>query len=788
MSKANTQSVYEHRTAAIPHKPSLDLQETEFEEDYSDLEEFSGRRSEDSVGFPLHQDGFEADRRQSGQVSETTLSSYDELRTPATQNDGFPAFSLPVEERASMKSVEGPVGPHLFRLSQETSQDIDIYLTLSPPVSPEERRPPPTQREQRKQRAGVAYQEPPRTSVPLRTWSPQQVAEWMYATGFDRFICDTFFINDISGVTLIDLRWEDLKELGITSFGQRHRLWSEIKSLKEQKLPSPDEELCFSPGVVQRVVEPEEALVRNCTPETPLETVSPTTGRRRGRRHHDDVISPAESASIVAIEQLLPKPHKCSKGENCKTWQRQQRQLARIATEFPNEMAQIAQAKDSPVESGFGASIVASIEPSVVASSDLLGPERPKVRLEEANLRGVQSRDPQDNVKHFLNFQHIDQKHSPDSPPYEMFPPLSPPKAQQPHANLASLPRLTIPSSTPAKETFSPNRTAKPAYNATPLTALDANQRAMVHDIYRFGSPASEMDVPVTAIPLGPIERDFSSSVPPDMRYGNEDAAALIPRSISRAGHRGGPPPLSFSQPFSPIKRSFSHRSTSQRTTSNSSRPSIVVHGGQPSQHPSTIIVPSFPLAEEREPSDAGASTEIIDDRDDDDTTPTGEWQPQNILSPIPPPAHGAEPNGPQHEGWMKKRRTRLLRHEWAENHFRLKGTQLAMHRDASALDALEYIDVDEYAVAISAAGGNSKLNSAMKRLRLNGGREKGLDPGAFAFQLTPAAEKKGVLHAAQGKTHYFAVRTQTERIDWMRELMLARARKGRGFEGKSFE
>lgn len=50
MSKANIQSVYGHRRSVITHKPSLDLQETEFEEDYSDLEEYSGRRSDDSVG------------------------------------------------------------------------------------------------------------------------------------------------------------------------------------------------------------------------------------------------------------------------------------------------------------------------------------------------------------------------------------------------------------------------------------------------------------------------------------------------------------------------------------------------------------------------------------------------------------------------------------------------------------------------------------------------------------------------------------------------------------------
>ena len=78
--------------------------------------------------------------------------------------------------------------------------------------------------------------------------------------------------------------------------------------------------------------------------------------------------------------------------------------------------------------------------------------------------------------------------------------------------------------------------------------------------------------------------------------------------------------------------------------------------------------------------------------------------------------------------------------------------------------------------VAISA--NNSKLNAAFKRLHISAGKGKGLDPGAFAFQLTPAADKKGLLHAATGKTHHFAVKTQNERIDWMRELMLARAKK----------
>ena len=128
------------------------------------------------------------------------------------------------------------------------------------------------------------------------------------------------------------------------------------------------------------------------------------------------------------------------------------------------------------------------------------------------------------------------------------------------------------------------------------------------------------------------------------------------------------------------------------------------------------------------------------------------------------------------HAGWMKKRKTKMLRHEWHENHFRLHGTRLAMHRDSKAFDALEAIDVDEYAVACSSLA-SSKLGAAFKSLKISG-KKKEEDPAAFSFQLVPAAEKKGILHAATGKTHHFAVKTRDERIDWMRELMLAKAMK----------
>jgi hypothetical protein len=152
------------------------------------------------------------------------------------------------------------------------------------------------------------------------------------------------------------------------------------------------------------------------------------------------------------------------------------------------------------------------------------------------------------------------------------------------------------------------------------------------------------------------------------------------------------------------------------------------------------------------------------------------------------------------HSGWMKKRKTKMLRHEWHEHHFTLKGTRLAMHKDARALETLEYIDVDDYAIACSSLASGSKLNAAFKAMNISRGKDK-KDEAAFSFQLIPAAIEKGVrlrkrestMVSAEGgkdcgaknKTHYFAVKSRDERIDWMRELMLAKAlkQKSEGYE-----
>lgn len=645
------------------------------------------------------------------------------MRTPSLKN--FEGFNFQLQESGFLlKPVEGPIGPHLFRTSQDVTQDVDLYLSMSPVWTPDEDRLGHNERV-----SLYLHPEPedvPYASIPIRDWTPTHVASWMVTSGFEETIVEKFRMHDISGAILMDLQFGDLKELGVVSFGQRHGLWNEIRALKGgdsgSAQRSPMEE-SYSLSIMDQRNPVRELRPMDCSnPATPEdEGRSPLVGQRRARRARraDDIISPGESASIVAIEQLLPKPHHCSKGENCSKWQKQQRRLARIAKEFPLELEQIGNAYVSPTESP--ARPTSGAVPSVVASSDVLGPAcLPTLRLDEDVLRVVQARDPQENVRQFLSFQHMGRSpEEPMTPPYEMFPPLSPPRnTQAPHNNLRQLPKLTIPAA-PQPGLLSPPRTAV-RQRASPITALELKDGHRLDDIYRLGSPASEMDVPLTAIPVGPIERDASQSVPPDMRFGGR----TISRSSSRAEQRRPTfPPMSRPATCAPIERSASRASHRRH--------------------------PSFALAPLEE----------------------------NLLSPI----EGGDEMTPNvneigHAGWMKKRKTRMLRHEWHENHFRLNGTRLAMHRDSQAPEELESIDVDEYAVACSSLASN-KLGAAFKSLKLSG-KKKETDATAFSFQLVPAAEKKGMLNAATGKTHHFAVKTRDERIDWMRELMLAKALK----------
>jgi len=132
----------------------------------------------------------------------------------------------------------------------------------------------------------------------------------------------------------------------------------------------------------------------------------------------------------------------------------------------------------------------------------------------------------------------------------------------------------------------------------------------------------------------------------------------------------------------------------------------------------------------------------------------------------------------------MHKRKNKILRHDWTRQHVRLNGTQLAMHTTSHTLDTapLETVDVKDYDVALMKKIADSKLNAALKTLRIASGKNS-ISGKMYGLDLVPADlenNKKlvALMHAnKEPKVHHFAVDTQAERGEWIRELMLAKAR-----------
>ena len=103
----------------------------------------------------------------------------------------------------------------------------------------------------------------------------------------------------------------------------------------------------------------------------------------------------------------------------------------------------------------------------------------------------------------------------------------------------------------------------------------------------------------------------------------------------------------------------------------------------------------------------------------------------------------------------------------------------VSIHKNSKAL---EYIDVDDYAVACSSFASRSKLTAAFKKTVLKRS-DNPRDVSAFSFSLIPTPNGSGfvdrkTMFLNSGKSHHFAVKSREERIDWMRELMLAKALK----------
>lgn len=323
---------------------------------------------------------------------------------------------------------------------------------------------------------------------------------------------------------------------------------------------------------------------------------------------------------------------------------------------------------------------------------------------------------------------------------------LHPPEfASAPNPNLKSLPKLSIPPprsmSAAPLQTHNP-RSATASPQIAPDTAFSPCRTASPGGVYRFGTPFSEMDAPVTAVPAGPVSRDTSQSVPPNMQYRDP---------VQRAGSR-----VDWRRPSLPLPVL-----NEDQVFSPTAGPS---DGDDDTLHETQFSGDDSPLSDD--PIRYSTSSSI----------------PRHQTQTAPPaaPKGGFVYNGVNHHGWMKKRRTRLLRHEWQDQHFRLQGTTLAMHaNELPSSSALQTIDVDDYAVACSSLASN-KLSAKLRALKLSSGQQKDKSavPMAFEFQLVPTAPGKGDIKKVlpSGKVHHFAVKSRDERIDWMRELMLAKA------------
>ncbi|KAM0204668.1 hypothetical protein ACHAPA_001888 [Fusarium lateritium] len=760
-----------------------------------------------------------------GQPSFTTVSSYDEVPTPRSSR------SQEVQLEYSPKQVEGPRGPHLFRNSsdQYSATEEDIILTLSP-ITPKGPRniadflmtaqPPP--------RAGpFQYTDEELDTTTLASWTTEMVAQAMLNAGVELSVADRFMENDISGAILITLKFEDLKELNIQSFGIRTKVWHQIQALRDSRPASPRPETPIedvpSRDVVKEVRRGDDNGLRH----------RQSSKRRHRARTNGDDITPMESVSIIGIEQVIPKPHNCSKGENCSKFRKQQQLIRAFKKEYPHVdinatgTVMVGDAGNPETAKALDPNKVRPVSdavPSVVASSDVMGPGMPPLQyLYEASLRGVQARDPQDNVRQFLSFQHQHQhvgecsEEVPPTPPFDGMPNA---QAQLPHQGLRRLPKLSIPgkpqlppsrlgaSSVPPPQkkqvqhqSFAQHQQQQQQQQQLQLQQQQQQQQPTFvpyqmertsprspdlemtpRNSFRHGTPFSELDVPVTAVPIGPVARDFSQSVPPDMNYRTSPTNNVSPpRCQSRTSARR--PSFPVMPALEENKPIFSSRPAQGSSSPKSPRGS---RAQQPLQPPPRDNLPFSR-------GNLNRSEKVLVPS----ITPLG----AKGKSPSADPA-----NGISHQGPMKKRKTKMLRHEWQDGYFTIKGTRLNMHKDAEELDrTLEYVDIDDYAIACSSVASSSKLTAAFKTMHLSRGnhsREKSDPVGAFAFQLVPQDKNTARLRKREshiqpagaipvegvngtGKTHHFAVKNRDDRIDWMRELMLAKAlrQKGEGFE-----
>ncbi|KAJ2975096.1 hypothetical protein NQ176_g5709 [Zarea fungicola] len=278
------------------------------------------------------------------------------------------------------KQIEGPVGPHLFRISSD-SEDYYVHkdtmgmspITPKPHGFGEIMVHPPLPLPHF---AEITVQSPLPLDGPFQytkeeldtsdlvSWTPEMVAQAMLDAGIEISMADRFIENDINGPILITLK-------------------STVSATCKSGL--------LTPGLQPRSTDAPSREVRREArkqDEPGLKRRASSRRKRRATTNADDNIMPSESVSIIGIEQVIPKPHHCSKGENCSKWRKQQRLLEDFKRANPHvdmkasgkvmiygdvgnpETARAINPNDDLRPFSDAA-------PSLVASSDILGTDEP---------------------------------------------------------------------------------------------------------------------------------------------------------------------------------------------------------------------------------------------------------------------------------------------------------------------------------------------------------------------------------------------------------------------------
>lgn len=871
----------------------------------------------------------------------TTVSSFDGPRTPTSPapeytDTGFPMVEIVDEKspRASyemalafqekmkeMQTTVGPRGPHLFRSS------FSEYGTTPPPFGlPQGIVMPPTPSASNASRSPVEPLSPvamavePIMAAPptppsdaqliaaarpksvmsqviseydleeVRSWTPAQVCVWMAELGFDRELVEKFGKNDITGAILVDLKWEDLKELDIQSFGKRIELWTEIHHLRARTVPTPDlpgaefvrsssrvsrktsvsskssrgsrrtpqglqkivrevghmgepsgkalpdlptllnKRLSLRNSVISEADEASEASgparrharpqlrkkARKTNVRIPRRQISVdsfiiTSGddddeyirqlravpsvdglaaeehivihprRTRSRRSpKEDSLLPNDSVSIRGggsrkhkckkhhhhhSEDHQGKPHRCSKGEKCprfgkisrssksSTKRSRSRSPPRTGTILIATTPSIADPSFLPRLSALDPDYERSPRPqsygagSVLASSDVLGPVHgQEVRLQESALREIARVDPLENVKQFLTHQHLqhleERRESPPPVPTKSHDDIVRARSTLP-------PTIARPISPPAPVSRNECRTAPPTQNRfipTPPSALGPAPL-----------PTPSPSPPRTQTPsFGLRSQGMERAAPPHLNFSNPSRLRTPSRNMTTTPFSEADVPAPCATPVDRLQQSQSVPPDLHYRRYPTPTLQTLTHGRRGTQWPTV------------QPLTMTAVDENAEWEEDAD---------ENGMKMAP------SPHMRTHSGWMKKRRTNWFRHEWPDYHFVLKGTRLGYAKDV-ATGEVGAIDMEDYQVACSNSG-STKLSAAFKAGRIFG-KKKDAQGGTYFFQLVPGSGP-GIERSkkASGKVHYFAVGSREERIDWMRELMLAKAikQKKQGFE-----